>query len=277
MESCVIEFKHRGILPEGTTITTIVPYNSNLAGNAYLYYYNDSTRKFVPAGSCIIRDTDGGLLQATLTGITHCSEYVITNEELPENLIEQPSGLPFRDVKQGDWYYNYVKYVFEKNIMTGLTKDIFGPADNLSRGQFATILHRMEGSPKVSYNSRFPDVQDGQFFTYPVIWASSSDIGIIAGYKDGRFGPADYITREQMAVMMFRYAEYKGYATNITDSLGEFTDRNSVSEFAGDAMKWAVGNGIISGNEDGTLAPQGNASRAVCATIIQRFIEKFEK
>lgn len=276
VENCIIEFKHNGTLPEGTSISIGIPYNSNMTGNAYLYYYNDSTKKFVPTGSCIIRDTDGGLLQATITGITHCSEYVITSKELPEELIEEPSVLPFIDVKEGDWYYSYVKYVFEKNIMTGITKEVFAPGDNLSRGQFATILHRMEASPKTSYNTRFSDVPDGEFYTVPVIWASSSEIGIIAGYKDGRFGPADNITREQMAVMMYRYAQYKGYSTDASVTLEGFIDSANVSEFAEKAMKWAVANEIISGNEDGTLAPQGNAGRAVCATIVQRFIKKFE-
>lgn len=183
----------------------------------------------------------------------------------------------FKDISEGEWFVDYVQYVFDKEIMTGIKDDIFAPADSLSRGQFATILYRMEGKPDVEYTNRFPDVPDKMFYTNPVLWASSKEVAVITGYVEGTFGPGDNITREQMAVMMYRYAKFKGYDTTASADLSSFSDYKDVSEFSEKALKWAVGVGVISGNEDGTLAPQGDASRAVCATIIQRFIEKCAK
>ena len=162
--------------------------------------------------------------------------------------------------------------------MTGLNETTFGPAEDLSRAQFAVILYRMEGSPEVAYRDQFKDVSSdpGQFYRDAVMWASSEDVGIITGYTEGLlagcFGPADQITREQMAVMMYRYAQYKGF--DVTGGeLGNFPDRDKVSAFAQEAMGWANNTGLITGNDDGTLAPQGTASRAVCATIIKRFMD----
>lgn len=183
--------------------------------------------------------------------------------------VTETSKLPFRDVQDGDWYKDPVAYVYREQIMTGLEPQYFGAALPLSRGQFATILYRMEGTPSVSYTPVFSDVQPEQFYTLPVLWANRENI--VTGYLDGSFGPGDEITREQMAVMMYRYAVYKGYNVTVLSSLERFSDGNAVSQFAETAMKWAVGNGIITGNADGTLAPQGTASRAACATIIQRF------
>ena len=116
-------------------------------------------------------------------------------------------SLPFVDVNDGDWYQDAVKFVYARNIMTGMNEAEFGPGVRLSRGQFATILYRMQGTPEVWYDwEAFSDVSEGQFYTEAVMWAR--DTGVITGYEDGRFGPADEITREQMALMMFRYANY---------------------------------------------------------------------
>ncbi len=190
--------------------------------------------------------------------------------------LEVKAGKPmdFQDVKDTDWYYNEVLYVFNNGIMTGLNDQYFGAADLLSRAHFATTLYRLAGSPEIAYTDKFPDVPDNTFYTKPVLWASSEDI--IKGYAEGTFGPDDNITREQMAVMMYRYAKFKGLDTSAKGDLTVFPDGSDVSEFAEEAMIWAVGEGLISGNKDGTLAPQGNASRAVCATILMRFIENCE-
>lgn len=190
--------------------------------------------------------------------------------------VQEEVELPYTDVKEDDWFYPYVKYMYEYMIMTGLDKTTFGPAENLSRAQFATILYRMEKSPKVSYKEIFPDVPDGLFYSEAVIWANSEGVDIISGYEDGTFGPADHITREQMAVMLYRYAKYKGYDLSADNDLSEFPDKNLVSAFSQKAMQWAVGEEIISGNADKTLAPQGKASRAVCATMMTRFLENMK-
>lgn len=181
-------------------------------------------------------------------------------------------ALPFTDVPEDAWFYGYVLEIYNYGIMTGLTSDKFGPSEDLSRGQFATILYRMSGEePKVPYQAVFSDVpDDGAFYKDAAMWAWAT--GVITGYDDGRFGPSDQITREQMATMMYRYAEKLGEDVSARADLGAFPDSGSVSGFAWDAMSWAVASGIISGEADGSLNPQGNASRAVCATITSRFI-----
>ena len=134
----------------------------------------------------------------------------------------------------------------------------------------------MEGEPLVDYGMSFPDVPDEGWFTEAVRWANSNKI--ITGYTDsGMFGPADKINREQMAVMMYRYAQYKDYSVEGSKELSSFNDAGKVSAFAKEAMEWAYGNGIITGKYNGTVIdPQGNATRAECATIIMRFMEKYE-
>ena len=157
--------------------------------------------------------------------------------------------------------------------MTVMNDSEFGPGVKLSRAQFATILYRMEGEPEVAYDpAAFPDVREGQFYTAPAMWAKST--GIISGYEDGRFGPADEITREQMAVMMYRYANMRGLDISSEGDMSGFPDAGQVSAFADKEVKWAVGAGLIKG-DGGNVNPQGTAERAQCATIIMRFMEGY--
>ena len=183
--------------------------------------------------------------------------------------------LPFGDVSTDHWYYDYVKYVYDRGLMTGLNENDFGAVQSLARAQFAVILYRMEGEPEVEYKDVFPDVADGQWYTDAIMWANQA--GIVTGYTDsGLFGFADDINREQMAVMMHRYAEYKGFDISKKADFNAFSDAASVNEFADEAMQWAVGTGIISGKDEGTrIDPQGDAARAECATIIQRFVTAY--
>lgn len=182
---------------------------------------------------------------------------------------------PYNDVPWGAWFYNPVLDVSKKWIMKGTSPGYFSPAQSLARAQLAVILHRMNDEPKVAYTSKFPDVPDGQWYTDAVLWANSS--GVVNGYEDsGLFGVGDNINREQMAVMMYRYAQYKKYDTSQKVDFSRFQDASRVNEFAKEAMQWAVGSGIITGKDNGTkMDPQGNANRAECATIIARFIEKY--
>lgn len=190
--------------------------------------------------------------------------------------VSQPEGddldMPFQDVPLNAWYYNSVRYTYQRWYMTGMRDNYFGASEALSRAQFVCVFHRMAGEPGVSYNGRFPDVSSGAFYTTPVTWASNN--GIVSGYSNGRFGPADNVTREQAAVFLYRYAAYRGYNTTYRNNLSAFPDRGNVSSFAQTAMKWAVGAGLISG-DNGRLNPQGLASRAQCASIIERFVKKF--
>ena len=182
--------------------------------------------------------------------------------------------LPYTDVAEDDWHYEAVKYAFEKGIMTGINDTTFAPDDNLARAQFAVILHRMNGTPAVEYTDRFHDVAEDVWYTDAILWAA--DKGVVTGYSNGNFGPSDHINREQMALMMYRYAKDQGYSLDGAANFSQYQDASYVSDFAQEAMAWAVGNGIITGKYNETqLDPQGNATRAECATIMMRFLEKF--
>ena len=174
----------------------------------------------------------------------------------------------YRDVNAGDWYYQYVADVSEKEYMTGKSATVFAPLDNLARGQLATVIYRIHGKPDTAYKSKFPDVPNGTFYSVPVTWANT--YGVITGYTNGKFGPDEDITREQLATMLYRYAVKLGYDTSESGDLNAFPDAGNVSTFAKDAMKWANGAGIITG-DSGRLNPQGTVNRAVGATMISRF------
>lgn len=184
-------------------------------------------------------------------------------------------SMDFEDVPEDAWYYDNVEYVFKHELMSGLNDTTFGPNDPLARAQFATIMYRKEGKPEVSYTNKFKDVSDGNWYTDAIMWASKA--GVVTGYSNGNFGPGDKINREQMAVMMYRYAKEKKYDVSASVALNNYQDGNYVSGFAKQAMQWCVAEGIITGKNNGTqLDPQGNATRAECATIIRRFVEKYE-
>ena len=199
----------------------------------------------------------------------------ISKWKAAQNETPNESEMSFGDVSTDHWYYDYVKYVYDRGLMTGLNENDFGAVQSLARAQFAVILYRMEGEPEVEYKDVFPDVADGQWYTDAIMWANQA--GIVTGYTDsGLFGFADDINREQMAVMMHRYAEYKGFDISKKADFNAFSDAASVNEFADEAMQWAVGTGTISGKDEGTrIDPQGDAARAECATIIQRFVTAY--
>lgn len=176
----------------------------------------------------------------------------------------------FSDVHEDDWFFGAVSYVYENGMMNGTGDGCFSPALTTSRAMIVTILYRLEDSPAL-VPAEFPDIQPGIWYADAVGWASSS--GVVSGYDDGRFGPDDAITREQLAAILYRYAALKGMDTGATDSLSSFTDADSVSSYALDAMRWAVGNGLISGKGSGILDPRGSATRAEAAAILMRFCQ----
>lgn len=190
--------------------------------------------------------------------------------------VQVKKALPFIDVQAVDWYYDTVEYAYENAIMTGLTDTVFGPNDNLARAQLAVILYRMSGDEAVEYSDVFPDVEDDIWYTDGILWASSK--GIVTGYTDtGLFRPSQNISREQIAVMLHRYAKGLNLDNGVRAEFDKFQDAANVSEYADEAMQWAVGNGIITGKYEGTIIdPQGNATRAECATMISRFLKLAE-
>lgn len=200
-------------------------------------------------------------------------DNMLYSSELPAEHVASPSSLVFTDINDSDWFYNSVHYVNAVGMMTGLNKTTFGPYEYLARAQFAVILHRMSHEPEVIYSVRFPDIAPGLWYTDAVLWAA--DASIVTGYSNGNFGPADLITREQLALMMYRYANSRGYDISDKADLSQYYDASFVSEFAYEAMEWAVGTGLISGKDGQTkLDPQGFTTRAECATILMRFAER---
>ena len=184
---------------------------------------------------------------------------------------KEDAGLPFTDVASGSWYYDSVAYVYEQGLMGGTGEGRFSPDLTTSRAMIVTILYRLEGSPAVSGGASFADVTAGQWYSDGVAWASAN--GIVTGYSNGSFGPDDTITREQMAAILYRYARYKGYALSAQAALDGYADAAQVSAYAADAMKWAVGSGLITGTSGTTLSPAGSATRAQAAVILARFCQ----
>lgn len=181
------------------------------------------------------------------------------------------SGLPFGDVKSADWFYNDVKYVYEKGMMAGTAADVFAPNATTTRAMIVTILYRLEGSPAVTGTSAFVDVPAGQWYTDAVNWAAANQI--VKGTSATTFAPNDSITREQMAAILYRYAQYKGYDVTKKADLSGYSDNGQVSTYAKDALAWANAAKLINGVTNTTLAPQGNATRAQVSAILHRFCD----
>lgn len=186
-----------------------------------------------------------------------------------------PEPLPFIDVDEDAWYADAVRYVYEHDLMAGYGGDLFGPNDELSRAQFCQIIYNMEDPPAVTGSSAFTDVADGAWYANVVTWAAEN--GIVVGYGGGLFGPEDNITREQFAAILYRYAQAKGYGTTASFDLSAYGDVSDVSAWAISAMQWACGKDIIIGTSPTTLAPQGTATRAQAATMLQRFCEQYSQ
>ena len=175
----------------------------------------------------------------------------------------------FTDVKPGDWFYEAVEYAAEKGLMNGVADGKFDPNGTTTRAMIVTILYRLEGEPVIRSGMPFSDVTESDWYAKAVSWAESK--GIVTGYGDGRFGPNDPITREQMAAILYRYAQTKGQGFQGLWSFQlDFPDAGDVSDWATEAMSWMVMNGVING-KDGKLVPGGNASRAEAAAMLMRF------
>lgn len=196
---------------------------------------------------------------------------VFVSEDQGE-IAEEP--LPFTDVASDAWYGQAAAYVYRQGLMSGTAQDRFSPDLTTNRAMLVTILYRLAGSPAVDGGSAFTDVSGGDWFASGVAWASAN--GIVTGYGDGRFGPNDPITREQMAAILYRYAGFAGQSTAGQADLSGYTDAGQVSPYAAEAMGWAVDRGLITGVSAGTLAPGGSATRAQVATILMRFCQTDE-
>ena len=181
---------------------------------------------------------------------------------------------PFTDVSEKDWFYGDVMFVYENGLMLGTSKALFSPHGTATRGMMATILWRMEGSPAPKGKNSFTDVEAGKWYADAITWTAEN--GIFAGYGKDKFGPDDPITREQLAAIFYRYADYKGYDLTVKGNLDKFKDADKITDYAKTAMQWAVGSGLMKGKSGNLLDPQGTATRAEIAAMLHRFIEKYE-
>ena len=181
---------------------------------------------------------------------------------------------PFTDVSEKDWFYSDVMFVYENGLMLGTSKALFSPHGTATRGMMATILWRMEGSPAPKGKNSFTDVEAGKWYADAITWTAEN--GIFAGYGKDKFGPDDPITREQLAAIFYRYADYKGYDLTVKGNLDKFKDADKITDYAKTAMQWAVGSGLMKGKSGNLLDPQGTATRAEIAAMLHRFIEKYE-
>ena len=184
-----------------------------------------------------------------------------------------PEPLPFGDVDDGDWFADAVRFVYENGMMNGVSETDFAPHATTSRSMIVTILYRLEGEPVVDDAMDFTDVAGDAYYAEAVRWAASE--GIVGGYGGGLFGSDDAVTREQLAVILYRYAVYKGYDVSIGEDTNilSYADFADLSEYAIPAMQWACGAGIVNGTSESTLTPQGEATRAQVAAMLMRFLE----
>ena len=197
-----------------------------------------------------------------------CSKYeerIIPKKQLIEEV--------FADVLPGKWFYSAVSWAYENGFLTGTSSSEFTPNGHMTRGMLVTVLYRMEGRPLVTESNRFPDVSEKKYYASAITWASS--LGLVAGYKDGTFGPEDSITREQIAKILYLYAESKGYDVTASTDISDFKDASKVASYARKYMEWAVAEGLIKGSS-GNLNPKGNATRAEIAAILKRFVESYQ-
>ena len=181
---------------------------------------------------------------------------------------------PFTDVSEKDWFFDDVLFVYDYGLMVGTGKTMFSPHETVTRGMMATILWRMEGSPIPKGKNRFTDVEAGKRYADAITWTAEN--GIFADYDKDRFKPDDPITREQLAAIFYRYADYKGYDLTVKGNLDKFKGADKITDYAKTAMQWAVGSDLVKGKSGALLDPQDKATRAEIATMLHHFIEKYE-
>ena len=212
-----------------------------------------------------------------LENTTVYAKWEKIEEEVPEEPdeteeIKETETISFKDVKESDWFYEAVSYAVENGLMNGMSEDIFAPNTPLTREMLAVVLYNVEGQPESTGVNPFTDVKADIWYTDAILWANEN--GIVAGYDNGAYGVGDLITREQFATILYRYAQFKGYDTTQGGmAVREFSDYENISDYARPAMAWAVNAGIMGGMDDGTLMPQGKATRAEAATMLMNFCE----
>ena len=237
------------------TYIDLTKYVPTWRGHAFIGWYSERSLTNKVSGVCLTKDMT-----------------VYAGWRVDEN---PGTGVnPFTDISEKDWFYGDVMFVYENGLMLGTSKTLFSPHGTAMRGMMATILWRMEGSPVPKGKNSFTDVEAGKWYADAITWTAEN--GIFAGYSKDKFGPDDSITREQLAAIFYRYADYKGYDLTVKGDLDKFKDADKITDYAKTAMQWAVGSGLVKGKSGNLLDPQGTATRAEIAAMLHRFIEKYE-
>ena len=237
------------------TYIDLTKYVPTWRGHAFIGWYSERSLTNKVSGVCLTKDMT-----------------VYAGWRVDEN---PGTGVnPFTDISEKDWFYGDVMFVYENGLMLGTSKTLFSPHGTAMRGMMATILWRMEGSPVPKGKNSFTDVEAGKWYADAITWTTEN--GIFAGYGKDKFCPDDPITREQLAAIFYRYADYKGYDLTVKGDLDKFKDADKITDYAKTAMQWAVGSGLVKGKSGNLLDPQGTATRAEIAAMLHRFIEKYE-
>lgn len=218
--------------------------------------------------SITVRAENGKLIDVSKSGGVYSFKMPASAVTVQASFVKGTAKLPFNDVSENNWFYDAVMYAYSNGIMNGLDTNVFGPNETTTRAMLVTMLYRAAGEPAVRGTNTFRDVAANTWYTDAIIWASTN--GIVTGVDDGLFNPNGAITREQLATILYRYAKYVGDDVSASASLAGFTDAGSISDYAKDAMSWAVAAGLFEGRDNGKLEPTGTATRAEIATVFMR-------
>ena len=249
----------------GFTMTLSAPLGEENAGYwENLYHYDEEAEKLNFEAAAEI-DEDGNVK----IPFTHASQYAIVIDDHSHATV--PVSEIFIDIAPDAWYKDAVQYAYDNGLMTGVSATEFAPEATTTRAMIVSILARLENVTSAE-SAGFSDVSDGDWYATAVNWAAN--VGVVNGYEDNTFRPNTAITREQLAAILMNYASYKGQDVSARADLSAYSDAATISSWANDVMQWAVAEGLISGMTEDTLQPQGNATRAQVAAILQRFLDK---
>ena len=227
-------------------------------------------------GALTVKDASGKSVSTTKVSATQYTFVMPEGNVTVSATFVLMNATPFADIKTTDWWYEAVKYVYENKLMAGTSTTTFAPKAKLNRAQAVQILYNLEGQPAVTGTADFTDTAAaGDWAVKAITWGSAN--GVVAGVGNGKFDPAANVTREQFAQMMYNYAKYKGYDLSAAGDLNNFSDVSKVSDWAKTALSWANGEGLINGNENGTLNPVGTAIRGEAASIMSKFDQNVAK
>lgn len=258
--------------------TVTVPYGTNVTASSFVIITNHAC---ATVGALTHIKNVWYFTVTAEDGVTTASYTVtVTTAALPTPIkpavdntkpaSDSKPKLPFTDVSTSDWFYSDVMFVYENGLFSGTDSRSFSPNASMTRAMLVTVLYRLEGEPAGTGSSSFSDVRSGSYYEKAVAWAAAN--GIVTGTGSTSFSPDAKVTREQLAAILYRYAQYKKLDTDAGAKLDSFSDAGNVSGYASEALSWAVSEGLING-ASGRLTPKGDATRAQVAAILHRFVE----